>query len=49
MAPKKKGKDLAHLHSLVQLEEELTLLTEEDVKAMLIPLSYKSHKYTIDL
>jgi hypothetical protein len=49
MAPKKKSKDLAHLRSLVQLEEEPTPLTQEDVKAMLIPSSYKSHKYTMDL
>ncbi|CAN9286059.1 unnamed protein product [Alternaria alternata] len=49
MAPKKKSQDLAQLHSLVQLEEEPTPLTQEDVKAMLIPSSYKSHKYTMDL
>ncbi|KAG9194063.1 hypothetical protein G6011_04098 [Alternaria panax] len=49
MAPKKKSEDLAHLHSLVQLKEEPTPLTQEDVKAMLIPSSYKSHKYTMDL
>jgi hypothetical protein len=49
MAHKRKNEDLAHLHFLVQLEEELTPLTQEDVKAMLIPSSYKSHKYTMDL
>jgi hypothetical protein len=50
MAPKKKSKvDLLHLRALVQLETEPTPLTKEDVKAMLIPSSYKSYKYTMAL
>ena len=50
MAPKKKSKvDLAYLRSLVQLEKEPAPLTKEDVKAMLIPSSYKSHRCTMDL
>ncbi|CAN9201022.1 unnamed protein product [Alternaria alternata] len=49
MGPKKKIKDLSHLYSLVQLEKEPAPLTEEDVKNLLIPLSYKSHAYTMSL
>ncbi|KAF1360100.1 hypothetical protein EJ07DRAFT_118025 [Lizonia empirigonia] len=50
MAPKKKSKvDLAYLRSLVQLEKESAPLTKEDVKAMLIPSSYKSYEYTMAL
>jgi hypothetical protein len=50
MAPKKKSRvDLLHLRALVQLEKGLMLLTKEDVKAMLIPLSFKLYEYTIAL
>jgi hypothetical protein len=49
MGPKKKIKDLSHLYSLVQLEKEPAPLTEEDVKNLLIPSSYKSHAYTMSL
>ncbi|KAF1359213.1 hypothetical protein EJ07DRAFT_121068 [Lizonia empirigonia] len=50
MAPKKKSKvDLAYLRSLVPLEKEPAPLTKEDVKAMLIPSSYKSYEYTMAL
>ena len=50
MAPKKKSKvDLAYLRSLVQLEKEPAALTKEDIKAMLIPSSYKSYEYTMML
>ncbi|RYN98913.1 hypothetical protein AA0119_g6816 [Alternaria tenuissima] len=49
MGPKKKTKDLSHLYSLVQLEKKPTPLTEEDVKNLLIPLSYKLHTYTMSL
>jgi hypothetical protein len=50
MAPKKRSKvDLSDLRALVQLEKEPVPLTNEDVKAMLIPSSYKSYKYTMAL
>jgi hypothetical protein len=50
MAPKKRSKvDLSHLRALVQLEKEPAPLTNEDVKALLIPSSYKSYEYTMAL
>ncbi|KAF7449420.1 hypothetical protein A1F94_005576 [Pyrenophora tritici-repentis] len=50
MAPKKKCKvDLSHLRALIQLEKDLAPLTNKDVKAMLIPSSYKSYEYTMAL
>ena len=50
MAPKKRSKvNLSHLRALVQLEKEPAPLTNEDVKALLIPSSYKSYEYTMAL
>ena len=50
MALKKKSRvDLSHLRALVQLEKGPTPLTKEDVKAMLIPSSFKSYEYTMAL
>jgi hypothetical protein len=50
MAPKKISKvDLLHLHALVQLEKEPAPLTNKDVKALLIPSSYKSYQYSMAL
>jgi hypothetical protein len=50
MAPKKRRKvDLDYLRSLVHLEKEPAPLTKEDIKAMMIPSSYKSHEYTMAL
>jgi hypothetical protein len=45
----KKIKDLSYLRSLVRLEKDLTLIKEDDLKDLLIPLSYKSHTYTMKL
>ena len=50
MAPKKRSKvDLSHLRALVQLEKEPAPLTDEDVKVLLIPSSYKLYEYTTAL
>jgi hypothetical protein len=50
MAPKKRSKvDLSHLRALIQLEKEPVPLTNKDVKAMLIPSSYKSYEYIMAL
>jgi hypothetical protein len=50
MAPKKRSKvDLSHLRALIQLKKETAPLMNEDVKALLIPSSYKSYEYTMAL
>ncbi|EFQ93944.1 hypothetical protein PTT_08526 [Pyrenophora teres f. teres 0-1] len=48
--PKKKSKvNLSHLRSLVHQEKAPTPLTADDIKNMMIPLSFKAHEYTMSL
>ena len=50
MPPKKKKEvDIAYLRTLVQLEKEPAPLTKDDIKARMIPSSYKDYLYTIAL
>lgn len=50
MAPRKRNKvDLEYLRSLAQQEKEPTLPTKDDIKATMIPSSYKQYEYTMAL
>ncbi|EMD90355.1 hypothetical protein COCC4DRAFT_68947 [Bipolaris maydis ATCC 48331] len=50
MAPTKRKKvDVEHLRSLAQQEQEPTPLTKEEIKATMIPSSYKQYEYIMTL